>query len=439
MKGKLSLNRFLHNKKLILLFSIVSAISIWAVVHTMNSTTETIISTTSNLSLDGTYAGNTGLRIFAGANPKVNVKVTGSWFVINKLSEEDIKIEGDYSDIKGVGEWPIRLSASKNGTETDYNITPDISPRTTSIFCDYFWSTIVPMETDITGITVDKKTGLSLGRPVIHAPGVENNTISIEGPKSIVSQISKVTAKVDKPDVISEVTSFTASLTAYDVDGNEVDTDLCVYVGLTDRDKKVNVAVPVNIKKTIRFNYTLDNTPEGLKGMKNFITMSPPAIDILGAPEQVDAFVQEITTIAKFDYNKLSLKDNIKVIPLNIPEGISVIDGTTEVTVSLNMDSFSSKTLDLTLTSDNTLVVSRPSDRSWSMSAQKIKVVLIGKKTSLDKITTAALSAIIDMKFDNTLGVREFKATIRVADYDDVWVYYGKTEPVGYNAFLTVN
>ncbi|MDD4414160.1 MAG: hypothetical protein PHR14_06355 [Oscillospiraceae bacterium] len=404
----------------------------------MNSASETIISTTANLSLDGTYAGNTGLRIFTGANPKVNVKVTGSWFVINKLGEQDIKVEGDYNDIKGVGEWPIRLTASKNGTETDYNITPDISPRTTSIFCDYSWSTIVPMETDVTGIKVDEKTGLSLGRPVIHAPGVENNTISIEGPKSIVSQISKVTAKVDKPGVITEVTSFTASLTAYDIDGNEVDTDLCVYVGLVDRDNKVNVAVPVNIKKTIRFNYTLDNTPDGLKGMKNFITMSPSSIDILGAPEQVDAFVQEITTIAKFDYNQLSLNDKKKVIPLNIPEGINVIDGTTEVTVSLNMSSFSSKSLDLTLTSGNTLVVNRPSDRSWSMSAQKIKVVLNGRKASLDKIKASDLSAVIDMKFDNTLGVREFKSTIRISGYDDVWVYYGKTEPVGYSAFLTV-
>lgn len=436
MKGKFSLNRLLHNKRLIIFFSIISAVAVWAAVHNMSSSEITTISKNVNLSLKGTYAGNSGMKIFSDTTVKVNITVKGSWFVINRLTDNNITVTGDYTRITGYGIWDIDLIPSKNIFDNDYTIE-SITPRSTEIFCDYVGNSSVVINADISGVKIDESTGYQLGTPVIQGSGIENSKITVEGPKSVVNSIASITAKIDEPKTISEVTTFSASLTAFDKNGKKVNTDMCSFVGLKGKNK-VNVTVPVQERRTIKLKCDLENTPNGISNMRNFVTISPSAIDIVGTPEQVNTFTQDIATIGTFNFNHLSLKDTQKKILLNIPQGIRVIDGTTEVTVSFHMDSFISKTLDMTLSSKNTLVISKPVDRSWSLAAQKIRVTLIGNKSSVNKIKASDLSAIIDMAGENTTGVREFRAIIRIKGYDDVWVYYGKTEPSGYIAYMTV-
>jgi hypothetical protein len=92
----------------------------------------------------------------------------------------------------------------------------------------------------------------------------------------------------------------------------------------------------------------------------------------------------------------------------------------------------------MTLLSQNTLVINKPAERSWTLTPQKIKVTLIGNKSSINKIKAANLSAVIDMANDNTTGVREYRAIIRVSNYNDVWIYYGDKEPSGYIAYMTI-
>ncbi|MDD3693394.1 MAG: CdaR family protein [Oscillospiraceae bacterium] len=437
MRMKVSFNRFLHNKKLMVFFSIISAIAIWAVIHTMSSSDVRTFTIDTNLDLSGTYAGNNGMRIFSASRQSVDVTVSGSWFVIYNLSKTDIRIEGDYGEIKGVGTWDINLIAYKNSRETDYNIV-DVSPDIVRVFCDFVDTVEVKIEADISEVKIDKSTGYRLGAPVIAAAGVENNTITVEGPKSVVSRIASVSAVVDEPDTISEVTTFPASLTAFDENGNVVDTELCTFVGLAEAGNKVNITVPVEVQRTVNFTYRLNNVPTGFKNLSNFIKLSPSSVEIVGSPEQVESFADDIANLGSFDFNHIGLNDAEKVVTLNIPQGIRVMGGTSEVSISFGIEGFKSKTVSMTLTTVNTQVIKKPSDLSWTMSPQKINVTLIGNRKSIDKIKDTNLSAVIDMAGDNTTGVREFRAIIRISDYNDVWVYYGKEEPGGYPVFLTV-
>jgi hypothetical protein len=200
----------------------------------------------------------------------------------------------------------------------------------------------------------------------------------------------------------------------------------------------VNVVVPVWEKRTIKFNYKYENMPEGFKNYSNFITISPPSIEILGAPEQIDTFADEIAYLGVFDFNHISLDNKNMEIQLDIPQAITVIDGTTEVDVAFKMDGFISKKLEIRLDNQNTTVINRPDGASYSLSTQKISVTLIGDRNSINKIKASDLSAVIDMANEGTAGVREFKAIIKVKGYKDVWVYYGTSES-GYTAYLTIS
>jgi hypothetical protein len=91
------------------------------------------------------------------------------------------------------------------------------------------------------------------------------------------------------------------------------------------------------------------------------------------------------------------------------------------------------------MNSSNTSVIRRPVGRSYQLATQKIGVKLIGSKRSIEKIKAGNLSAVIDMADDPTTGVREFRAMIRVSGFDDVWVYYGESEPSGYQIYMNVS
>lgn len=438
MKFNLSFNKLLHNYKLMVIVSVLTALAIWAAVHSVSGEDVITISKTANLTLDNTYAGSTGLKIFSGASLQVDTKVRGSLFVIYKLNESNIEIRGDYSDIKGVGDWDVTLSAAKSGDETDYTII-EVIPRKARVFCDYEDSKTFAISPNIKNVAIKEDTGYQLGPPVVQGEGIENGTIKIHGPKSVISRIAAISAEIDQSRTISEVATFQATLVAYDEKGEPVDISLCEFEGLTSADNKVNVIVPVHVKRRVDFTYKFNNIPSGLKNLSNFIKISPSHIEIIGAPEQVETFADDIANLGTFDFNHIGLEDRQKKIELNIPQGIGVIDGTTEVTVSFNMENFTSKTIDLEMNSSNTSVIRRPAGRSYQLATQKIGVKLIGSKQSIEKIKASNLSAVIDMADDPTTGVREFRAMIRVSGFDDVWVYYGESEPSGYQIYMNVS
>jgi len=437
VKGKFSFNKLLHNSKLMAVVSIITALGIWAAVHSASSEDVITITKTANLSLDNTYAGNTGLKIYSGASQQVDVRVRGSLFVIYKLNESNFEIKGDYSEIKGVGDWNVTLSASKIGEQTGFTIE-EVIPNKVRVFCDYEDKKTFTISPNIRDISVKEGTGYQLGTPVVEGEGVENGTIKIQGPRSVLSKIATISAEIDQPQKISEVTTFKANLVAYDESGKQVDISLCTFEGLASAENKVNVIVPVQVKRRVEFTYKYNNIPPGLMNLKSFINISPSYVEIIGTPEQVDTFAGDIANLGTFDFNHISLEDRQKKISLNIPQGIAVIDGTTEVTVTFNMENFTSKTISMSLNSNNTLVIRRPAGRNWELATQKINVKLIGSKKSIDKIKENNLSAVIDMADDATTGVREFRATIKVSGFDDVWVYYGESEPSGYPIFINV-
>ena len=437
MKSKFSLNALLHNNKLMMGFSVVAAIAIWAsVAYGVGSTITRTITIPTNLDLSGSYAGVNGMQIYEGATQQVSVKVSGSWSVVNSLNQEDILVSGDYTKIMVAGTWKVNLTPAKNSSKTDYEFV-SWYPKTADIMCDSARTVGIKVEADISNVSVAESSDVQLGTPVIQASGLENNTVQIEGPKSEINRIASVVAKVETPTIISEATPFTTALKALDVNGNELNLEHCNFIGLTEN--KVNITVPVVVHRTVNFTYTLENLPPAFD-KSTFCTVSPASIELVGSPDQVETFATTIENLGTFDFNHLTLTDVQKKIALNVPQGVRVLDSTTEVTVSFDMQGLGAATVDLPLTTGNIQVINLPSGRKPVVSYQTISgITLIGNSASIAKIKASDLSVVIDMENDNTVGPLLHQVTINIPGYNDVWVYYGAAETSGYEIYLSIN
>lgn len=444
MNGKLTFNRLLHNNKAMIAFSIVAAIAIWLSVAYNVSDTKSIADVPVDISLSGTYADSVGLKVFDMSSEQVTVKVSGSKAVTSQLTKDDITVTGSYSGIKEAGTYPIALKAAKNNQNANFEIV-SIDPSSIDIMCDYKASVNMSVTVDITGVTSSTAAGVQLGTPVLQASGITNNTVTVSGPKSEISQIAKIVAKVKNAKTISEVTDFTGKLVAYDSSGNELSIRHCTFEGLTDKTGKatneVTVTVPVLTHKTVTFTYTLENLPSGYSNMSGFCKVSPASIELIGTPDLIKSYSASIANLGTFDFNHINLSNLQQKITLNIPVGLSVLDGTSQVTVTFAAQDLASKKVDLTLSSSlgNTQVINLPDSREATVSTQKISgITLIGSAKSIASISASNLSAVVDMANSNDTGALEKKATIRISGYDDVWVYYGSNTTSGYNLYVKI-
>lgn len=437
MKRKYSLNRLLHNNKLMMAVSVILAVVIWVMVvyDSNNIETRTISNVTANLDLANTYAGNDGLVIFEGASQQVDVSVSGPRGVIYKLSASDVLITGDYSAIRDAGTWDVKLVPSRNSSITDYSIL-SVNPTTVSIFCDYASTAEFRVKADISGLSVDDPD-TQLGTPVIEAVGMTDNTLTVHGPKSEVSRIASLVARVDKTETVTDVTTYDARLVALDEDGNEVDTKHCTFAGLTGN--TVKVTVPLLVRRTVTFDYTLANVPSALRSREGFCTVTPASIELLGSPTQLDAAIDSIQNLGTFDFHYINLQDTVHIMDLDLPSGVQVVEGSDTVRVAFDFAGLTSKTMDVTLTAANTSVTNVPDDRTTSVSYKKFtNVQLIGSAASLERITEEDLRGVVDLENDEAVGPLVHPVDIVAPGFDDVWVYYGETASSAYDIVITV-
>lgn len=436
MKGKFSLNNLLHNKKLMLVFSIVAAVAIWATVVYGSGNTETrIINMEVSLSLKDSAAGNSGFQIFEGATQRVDVEVRGSRAYIYKLKTEDIRVTADYSEVQEAGYFDVRLIPMRNSSKTDYEII-SVSPQRVRIYCDSVRNKSLYVEADAEGVAIDDTTGYQLGTPIIEAPGLTDNLLQIEGPSAVVDQIDSVVAKVKKPKTIAKITTFEAELVARDADGQTVDTSNCTFTNLAG---SLNVTVPVITKRTVVFEYGLANLPDAWRDSDGFVTLSPASIELVGAPDIVESYAQSIENLGTFNFDHIALSDSTITVPLNVPQGIQVLDGTEEAVLSIDMQGFTSRTFSPTLTKENTEVENAPRGRTVTLSDQVVRNVrVVGPSESVAQLTEGDLSFVVDLEDTDQRGAVPRKVRVLLPGYDDVWVYYGSAETDGYEVFVTI-
>lgn len=438
MKGKFSLNRIMHNDRLMIIFSVVASVAIWAAVvyGPTNVQQRTISGLSPSMTLSNPAAINDNLRIIGSDQPiSVSVVVKGPRWVIAQLRAEDIQVRADMSNISTTGDHNVSLIATKSVSNDSYEIE-SITPTQITVHCDVWQQLQYTVEPDIETVSLaDALTQqkYQLGTPLMDTETLQNDTVTIEGPKTVLSRINRMIAKVEKGEVIdtAEAHVFPALIKALDSNGAEIDLSDC-KISTT----MVNVTVPVLAYRQVTLNLP-QNMPEGFNDNENFFTVTPKSIELLGSPDAVADFAQKLEAL-RVNFDNLTNTDTEVKIPLDVPDNVTVLGDVKEIVVTINMRGFSSKTMELTVTEDNVELLNKPAQAVSYYRNKLTDIRIMGNSTTLKKLKESDLYLIVDMKGNSTAGATLYKARIGIKNYKDVWVYYGEEGTSGIDFYVTV-
>ncbi len=437
MKGKISLNALLHNDKLMMLFSAVAAIVVWALVSFgPGNILESTVSVPVKVDLSGTIVGQNGLRVIGEDTFTVQVSVEGARSTVFNLTEEDFDIRPSLADIQGVGKSEVSLTATKSGKSGGFTIN-SISPSKITVDCDYWTSSSVPVVADISTVVLKDEKAQQFGDLSIESVAIEDGMVHVEGPQSVVTRIATVSARVIEGGVIEKTTRFSAKLYALDANGNEVALDNC-HVVQAQNDNTVEITVPVWVQKKVPLIYELANRPAGITE-NGLVTLTPASITLVGEAEALSAAATTIGNLGTINFDRLTPADAETKISLNIPTGIRVLEGNT-VTMNLKIAAFTTKKLSYSVNGlDDVTVENLPAGKKITLNSQVLSdITLCGNAAVLRRITAKDLAVTLDASSNTGTGSVRYLVRITVPKYNNVWVYYGKDDASAYRLYGTL-
>lgn len=427
MKTKISLNKLVHNEKLVLIFSLVTAVFLWALIVYGPGNIETrTISVPVSLDLSGTYAESHDIRIVGNATFTAEVSVKGARAVIGMLTGEDIRVKANVGAIQGAGQVELDLTVMQNSKVTEYEFL-SVSPASVTVSCDY-WKT-VPFELtpDIAAVRVEDENTQMLGNAQVKLESAEDGKVIVSGPQTVLDRISRMKAVVDTNRPISSTQTYTARIVALDSNDVEVDMSACEWVNVTDN--AVKVTVPVLVQREVMFTYTIKNAPEALAGNRELVSIFPESITLVGEVDQLNQIVAQIADLGVIDFDVLTPQTSSFSVPLdNIPDSVRVLENVSSLTVQVDIAQYQTKKVDVLIEDIEDIELLNPTPGvSISVQWQVLsRLQVCGNKASLDQLKAEDLAVTVDVSAVTGTGVVRLPIRIKVKNYDDVWVYYGR-------------
>lgn len=443
MKKYFSFSKLLYNDKMMIVLSVVIAISIWAsVLWSSSNVEERSIPVTVTVDLTNSYAYQSGIRVLGESTFEIDVNVSGSWSVITKLTENDFRVRPDLTVITGAGDIVVPLTVSRNSGITDYEIN-SMSPSSVTIACDYWVEgASFRVETDVSALTVADEA-YQIGQPVMDLTAFPSGYVTMNGPKSIIEKIDRVVARVTTEETIAENKQYEVPLIALDRNGKSLDLTYCEFVEIPDG--VVSMTVPIWEERIIEVGYTIINAPADV-ALEELLIVEPSSLDLLGTTAELDALEQQLQNLGEIDFALLSLTNDTVVFPLTIPSTVVAVNEADSVTIRLNREGLAQKTMSLAVTSKNVVIKGNTGKYTVTVPQQTLNnILLVGNKSAITAISTAALSLEVDIGDSPEAGTKQYTATLKINGYDDVWVYQESpitvfvtlTDPAAANANTT--
>ncbi len=424
MKMRSGLSRLLQSNKRVMVISLLLAIAVWAtVISGPSNIEERDISLTATVDLTNSYAYQSGLRIIGNAEFPVTVNVSGAWSVISRLTESDIRVRADISEVTSPGEIELPLTVSRNSLVTDYEIV-SITPSSVKITCDLWESGVTfPLQTDLSALSVSDPTTMHIGDPVIDKTNFPTGELTVSGPQSTVDKIAQLVARIEQRDVLSDMALYDVPVTALDKNGNEIDMTYCTIQELETG--TVHLTVPVWVQRNVQVGYTLIHAPQGLD-TDSLLSVSPQNISLIGTAAELDTVSEQLQNLGAVDFERFSLISKSQIFNLDIPATVQVIDNIDKITVTLDTSGMTSRSFDISVNGTKVQAEGNLGDFSLSVPDQTLtSVVMIGPTSVIDALKQEDLIIYLDVGDTPTAGTRQFP--VRIQSKTGAWMYSGGT------------
>ena len=395
------------------ILSIIIAVIIWFALSITQY--PTISRSISNIpvtfSLDGTQAEEKGLSVLNKEDIEdisVDVEIKGMNYEIGGYTASDLIASVDLSSVTKEGTYELDIDV-RSSHPTDRVTITSITPATVSVSFDRITEKTIPVTVDAPLVTAEE--GYTL-RDTTVTP----NELTIEGPQNEIDKISKATIDLKTSMKITEETIInTDTFTFYDDDDNVVTPN-----GVTLKNtKSFDVDFVVYKKKTLCLNVAFENTSTTFDKSSLPMTLSEDELSI--ATPDLESEGEEDITIGTIDLTEVDLTNKYTfVVPLDDDE--VNMSGEDQVTVSFDPTGYSSK--EMTVSSDNFVLLNKPSGKDITFETKKLSgVTVYGPESVISKLTAEDLYMQVDLSGVQANGSYSKLGLVYSPKYNNIWGY----------------
>lgn len=406
-RKKISIRKLIYNDKYLIVCSIIAAVVIWVTVAlNLSPMTTKKITVPVNISFSGTLAEQLGIEYYGDDKISVEVTVSCKKYLAKDITADDITASLKTNSVTSTGYHSVPIYVSAKDSQ-EFTIQ-SYYPTSAEGFYDVAQEVNLPIELNY------KNNDFAAEGYVAGEATLNESNVVVKGPSTYVSTVKKVVADVDLGKDLKESQAVTLEPVPVDVNGRKVE-----YVTINGKEQGFVATIPI------------------LK-----VQNLPPSINFINAPQNVESFVKveysvnslnvgvlESTdtssiSLGNIDFSKVNKGKNEFVFDVSKISGISILDGTTEVVVTVTVpDDFKSKTISISRSDINIDAVDDYFVRILNLSSYNI--TLIGDKNELDKIDKSHLSLSIAPvdggKF--TADSSECNLIVSIKDSRKCWVY----------------
>lgn len=336
------------------------------------------------------------LMITSGELPKISLHLRGNRTDLNKINSSNIAIGVDVSGIDGPGEYNLQLTAPNFLTDVPNSAITVLGkdPATVTVTVDYRASKPVPVVIDYKNDVRDPYTA-DKENPVLAA-----ETIMVSGPKTVVDQIAAARVEIDLAERIQTFSGHFV-YTLCDAAGEPIDARLIV----TDMET-VGVTVKVVRVKEVALQVTL-LAGGGADESNTTYKIEPATIQVAGS----DSLLENLEFIDLGTINLADIaEDQVLLMPIKLPEGITNITGVHEAQVDLNIPELQTKELAV----GNIQLTNIPEGVTASLITKQLDLKLRGPKNVIDKVQKENITVTVDLS-NQQAGTAMVKAQIAVS------------------------
>lgn len=408
MKNKSLFSRFLTNKKVLFIVSVVFAFIFW--ILTADNITKTFTDIPVKYNLPESVAQE--LEIFSASDDFVSVTVDGKRVAVDALSMEDFNATVDLSGVTEAGEKSFNVNV-----KCSENLSLDISkvePSNITLMIDRPMTKTVRVKYDFT-----------------YSPEgyyVDNNipeTVEVSGPESYVNQVkcAYIGGNVTSHNATTVTNNY--KITLYDnenphsTEANIIDNE---YINLSYDDVDVTFKYLL-LKESVPFSISNE---EGINIPQRYYTTSPNSLTV-AVPESALDENGEYTAIP-LDIGRLSQYKN-EIYNLTIPisdaldtDMVNKTDGIEKIGLRLDFSALITQTIEVP--ASRCQIVNMPEGYTYNAS-ETISIVAVGTKSVLENIDAEKVDIIFDFESVNPSGDKyvDVPVTVNLNVEGFCWAY----------------
>jgi YbbR domain-containing protein len=253
-------------------------------------------------------------------NMRIDIQVRRDDF--NMVTADDFKVSLDLSSIQAPGTYKLRLYVSNNEPTRVVRIT-GVSVSTIELLVEKKVTREVPVEYRFTG---ELPAGYWNDVPTL-----SDNVVAITGPQSQIDKVQKAVCVIDLAGLKTAYNKKTP-LRFFDSANKEIET-----LQLSDGTPSVIARMDVFPYKTVSLDLDSVATDQGsiAAGYRvRGVTADKTSVNIAGPAEKL----AQINSIKLGTISVAGARaDIVKTLPVKVPDGVTIIDGTTEVRVTVQI------------------------------------------------------------------------------------------------------